>query len=125
MPKYIIEREILGIGSAAPAELQSGSQKSNETLAALGHCLGQGGRAPEAEAILNRLEERSDKRYVSPALLAQVLIGLGRTEDALERLEEATSSRATDLIWIGVRPVYDPLRGSPRFQAIEATVGLA
>ena len=36
MPKYIIEREILGIGSAAPAELQGGSQKSNEVLAALG-----------------------------------------------------------------------------------------
>ncbi len=36
MPKYIIEREILGIGSAPPAELQNGSQKSNEALAALG-----------------------------------------------------------------------------------------
>ena len=36
MPKYIIEREILGIGSAPPAELQTGSQKSNEALAALG-----------------------------------------------------------------------------------------
>ncbi len=36
MPKYIIEREILGIGSAPPAELQSGAQKSNEALDALG-----------------------------------------------------------------------------------------
>ncbi len=36
MPKYIIEREILGIGSAPPAELQSGAQRSNEALDALG-----------------------------------------------------------------------------------------
>ncbi len=36
MPKFIIEREILGIGSAPPAELQSGAQKSNEALHALG-----------------------------------------------------------------------------------------
>ena len=101
------------------------AEESSETLAALAHCLGQAGRAPEAEAILKRLEERSGRRYVSPALLAQVLIGLGRIEDALDRLEEAASSRATDLIWIGVRPVYDPLRGSPRFNAIESLMGLS
>ncbi len=36
MPKYIIEREILGIGSAPPAELESAAQKSNEALEELG-----------------------------------------------------------------------------------------
>jgi TolB-like protein/Tfp pilus assembly protein PilF len=101
------------------------TEESSETLAALAHCLGQAGRAPEAESILKRLEERSTERYVSPALLAQVLIGLGRTEEALDRLEEAQRGRATDLIWIGVRPVYDPLRESPRFRAVESLVGLA
>ena len=43
----------------------------------------------------------------------------------IDRLEEAAGSRATDLIWIGVRPVYDPLRGSPRFDAIQSLMGLA
>ncbi len=36
MPKFIIEREILGIGSLPPAELQDASKKSNEALDALG-----------------------------------------------------------------------------------------
>lgn len=36
MPKYVIEREILGIGSAPPAELQQAAEKSNEVLDALG-----------------------------------------------------------------------------------------
>ncbi len=36
MPKYVIEREILGIGSAPPAELQQAAEKSNEALDALG-----------------------------------------------------------------------------------------
>lgn len=100
------------------------SDGSSETLGALGHALALAGRAPEAEVILTRLEERSAKRYVSPALLAQVLIGLRRTEAAIDRLEEATQIRATDLIWIGVRPVYDALAPLPRFQAIVDELGL-
>ncbi len=36
MPKYVIEREILGIGSAPPAELQQAAEKSNEALDTLG-----------------------------------------------------------------------------------------
>ncbi len=36
MPKYVIERDILGIGSAPPAELQQAAEKSNEALDALG-----------------------------------------------------------------------------------------
>jgi hypothetical protein len=36
MPKYVIEREILGIGGLPPAGLQEGAQKSNEALAQLG-----------------------------------------------------------------------------------------
>ncbi len=46
------------------------------------------------------------------------------TETALERLEEATQARATDLIWIGLRPVYEPLKGLPRFQAIADKLGI-
>jgi TolB-like protein/Tfp pilus assembly protein PilF len=119
--------ELAGRHASAAEMLQRSvdlSDESSEALAALAHCLGHTGRVPEAEAILKRLKERSGERYVSPALLAQVLIGLGRTTHALELLEEAESRRATDLIWIGVRPVYDPLRGSPRFKAIESRMGL-
>ncbi len=36
MPKYVIERKILGIGSAPPAELQQAAEKSNEALDTLG-----------------------------------------------------------------------------------------
>ncbi len=36
MPKHVIEREFLGIGSAPPAELQQAAEKSNEALDALG-----------------------------------------------------------------------------------------
>ncbi len=99
--------------------------ESSETLAALGHALAVAERTDDAEAILHRLEERRELRYVSAALLAQVLIGLGRSDEALDRLDQATEERATDLIWVGVRPVYDALRDSDRFEALERTLGLS
>ena len=36
MPRFVIEREILGIGSAPPAELQGVAQRSNKALNELG-----------------------------------------------------------------------------------------
>jgi hypothetical protein len=57
-------------------------------------------------------------------LLAQVLIGLGREGDALAELEQGVEERATDLIWLGVRPSYDSIRQAPRFRSILADVGL-
>ena len=36
MPKFIVERDILGIGGAAPEGLRSAAEKSNEVLNELG-----------------------------------------------------------------------------------------
>ena len=36
MPKFIVEREILGIGGAAPEGLRSAAEKSNDVLNELG-----------------------------------------------------------------------------------------
>lgn len=36
MPKFVIERDIPGIGSAGPADLQGAARKSNGVLAELG-----------------------------------------------------------------------------------------
>ena len=57
----------------------------------------------------------SANRYVSPTLLAQVHIGLGEPDAALDALEQAASIRVTDLIWLKVRPVFDPMRAQQRF----------
>jgi hypothetical protein len=56
--------------------------------------------------------------------LAQVLLGLNRNEDAIAELQRAEEMRATDLIWLNVRPVFDALRRDARVQEIARTVGL-
>ncbi len=98
---------------------------SSETLAALGNAMALDGRHADATDVLRRLGERSSRGYVSPALQAQVLVGLGRHDEALDRLEHAAELRAADLIWLGVRPAYDPLRGELRFQHLLSLLGLA
>jgi adenylate cyclase len=113
----------LAVASAAEAVRQS--RASSETLAGQGQILGRSGDSEGAEAVLGRLVERSKRRYVSPALMAQVSLALGRTGEALDRLEEAADVRAVDLVWLGVRPSYDPLRTEPRFSALLQRVGLA
>jgi tetratricopeptide (TPR) repeat protein len=100
------------------------SDRSPESLAAHGFVLGTVGRQDEAEAVLARLSNLAERRYVSQVLAAQVLIGLGRGDEALTRLARAQDERATDLIWLGVRPMYDGLRDSDRFAVVLSSLGL-
>jgi len=98
--------------------------ESSETLGMLGYAYGRVSRTTESEAVLDRLRQRAERRYVSPVLFAQVLIGLGRHDDALAELAEAAKVSATDLIWLAVRPLYDPVRDRDEFQAVLEEVDL-
>lgn len=100
------------------------ADRSPETLAAHAYVLGLSGRSAEAEAALQRLTAMAEKRYVSRVLFAQVMLGLGRRDEALDNLERALGARATDLIWLGVRPMYDALRSEARFGKLLEAVGL-
>ena len=80
---------------------------SAETVAALGHSLALSGQADEARLLLEQPLTRSRNAYVSPTRLAQVSLGLGDREEALDLLEGAADARAADLVWIGVSPVWD------------------
>jgi hypothetical protein len=82
------------------------------------------GREAGARAALAELDRRAGDRYVSPVLAAQVHAALGETDAAVERLEAARALRATDLIWIGVRPVFDALRADARFARLLVDTGL-
>jgi TolB-like protein/Flp pilus assembly protein TadD len=96
--------------------------ESPEVLAMLGYTLARAGGTGDATSELERLRAMGTSRYVSPALLALVHLGLGQREAALDQLEQATAVRATELVWLRVRWQYDALRGEPRFEFIVARV---
>ena len=120
---YFAGQSLIELGDAegAVAALQRAverSGQSSETLAALGYAAGRAGDATRARDVLTQLQQRAMDRYVSPSHFALVHTGLGEHVWALDFLEAAHEARASDLIWLGVRPAWDALRADPRFVAV-------
>ena len=49
----------------------------------------------------------------------------GDLDRAMQYLEHAYEERAGDLLYLGVEPTLDPLRGDPRFQALVRKIGIS
>jgi serine/threonine protein kinase/tetratricopeptide (TPR) repeat protein len=98
---------------------------SSESVAALGVAYAGAGKKEETERRLKELEERSRTGYVSPLLFTHLLLALGDRDQALRYLKQAREIRASDLIWLNVRPGFDGLRHEPAFVEICSEVGLA
>lgn len=86
--------------------------------AVLAHIYGRAGRVSQAEDIVHDLELRYRRGDASSYDLALALIGLGRTADALDWLERACDTRSGLLVYLGVEPMFDALRGERRFAAL-------
>ena len=87
-------------------------------LAHLGGGYGSAGRREDALAILSELRDRSSREYVAPFHFAFVHLGLGDHDEAIAALEEAAKQRNALAWWPRTSPVYDALRGNPRFEAL-------
>jgi TolB-like protein/Tfp pilus assembly protein PilF/tRNA A-37 threonylcarbamoyl transferase component Bud32 len=101
------------------------SAGSLEVVASLAHARAVSGDLPGAERLLSELEESAARRYVSPYLLAEVYLGLGKRDTAISWLERGCTLRAAEMPWIGVRPIFDELRGERRFDHVLDAVGFA
>jgi hypothetical protein len=71
------------------------------------------GRRPEAQKVLDQLNELSKHKYVPPFHRALICVGLGEKDQAFEWLEKAYEEHF--MIGIKVNPVFDPPRSDPRF----------
>ncbi len=76
------------------------------------------GERAEAEASLDRLERLKSTGHVLNHDVAMIHAALGRADAALDALELAHREREHFAVLTGVIPVFDPLRGEPRFQAL-------
>jgi len=87
-------------------------------LAQLGQAYGMAGRRDDALAVLRRLEEMSQQRYVSPYHLAYIYTGLGDHDRAVEFLERAYQERAGSVYGVKGSFLFAALRSHPGFQAL-------
>lgn len=102
----------------------SGSTPSTLTVAVLGYIHALSGHKADAWKVVDRLEKLPGARYASDYCQAMVLAGLDDRSAACQRLERAVTGRYDRLIYLNVEPVFDSLRGDPRFRALTSTIGL-
>lgn len=82
-------------------------------------------RDERARELLERLERQlasGDVTYVSPFWMAVAHAALDERDKAFEWLESALKVRDEFMVHLKVSPFVDPLRGDPRFSAIEDSV---
>jgi TolB-like protein/class 3 adenylate cyclase/Flp pilus assembly protein TadD len=90
-------------------------------LALLAQGYAKAGQRDEALKLLAQIEELATKRYVGAWSFVIVHLALGEKGKALDELERAYLERSDPFItFIKVSPLFDPLRGDPRFQALLA-----
>jgi eukaryotic-like serine/threonine-protein kinase len=73
-------------------------------------------------AALEKLAELSLTLDVSAVHFATIHTALGEEDRALEWLEKAEAARSGWLVYLATEPRFDALRGSERFQALQARV---
>ncbi len=95
-----------------------------EMTAGLAQTLARRGDEAGARRLLGALHETARTRHVSSCLFAQVHASLGETSAAVTALEAAAAVRDPELIYIGVRPSYAPLKGTAGFDALRRRLGV-
>jgi len=93
-------------------------------LAGLAFAEGFARNKDEAQRIEKALLERAAREYVPPYDLAIVSLGLGKTERALEYLEQAYDEHAPWMPFLSFDPLFSTLSGHPRFRVLLKKVGL-
>lgn len=84
----------------------------------LGYAQGRAGNRPQALAALEKLTRMRQSRYVPAFTFGMVHLGLGEMDRAIRCIEDEYHSRGWFLVLLNQAPHFDPLRGTPRFDAI-------
>ena len=100
------------------------SERTPGALGMLGLAYGLADRKAEANKVLDELLKLNESRYVTPAALVNVYIGLGDKDKAFEWLEKAFQERSNFVAYLKVFPIADPLRSDPRYADLLRRVGL-
>jgi tetratricopeptide (TPR) repeat protein len=125
-PEFRVARVMLGLEYAAQGHFKEAVAEFEQTGARSlsGYAHGRAGQDKEALAVLAELREAAASRHVAPTQFVFVHIGLGQKDEALRWLEKDFEARSDYMVYLGIDPVLDSLRGDPRFEELLRKVGL-
>ena len=101
------------------------SDRSPAMIGLLVHAYAKAGRRADALRLLEELKRRKQTGYVPAAAFVKAHLGLGEYDQAFFWLEEAYKEQSNILQFLKVHPMFDPIRGDPRFADLVRRVGLA
>lgn len=131
-PNFAVAHYVLGqalvqthVYEEGIAELETAVKLSGRSpicTSHLAYAYAVSGRRDDALRILNELKKDSTGSANAPEL-ALAYVGVGDNQEALNWLEKAYEDRFNPSILL--RPCFDPLRSTPRFQDLMRRMGLA
>jgi eukaryotic-like serine/threonine-protein kinase len=101
------------------------SNRSNASLALLGHVYGKLGRRSEAEEVIKELEKRYGDKQADSRDLAIVYCGLDDKDKAFGWLEKASADKSVFLAFLKLEPLMEALHSDPRWSVLERRVGIS
>ena len=93
------------------------------SIAAIGQTRALAGDRKGARRALRELKSKAASAFVPCTCFAILYLGLGEIGQCLDWLERAADRHEAQIGTVNVHPLYDPLRGEPRFQKILARAG--
>ena len=109
-------REALLRHPSALAEVKTFGERFRQAVALLEASYRMAGARGYWQKKLELLLDRAKREYVQSTFIAKTYARLADKERALEWSEKAYADRDSDLGYLRVEAVYDPLRSDPRFQ---------
>jgi serine/threonine-protein kinase len=89
----------------------------------LGMSYALSGQKEKALKMLNQIDELLEKGYSILLHKVALYIGLGEMDQAFEFLGKACMEKESHLTFLKIHPVFDPLRGDPRFNDLLKKIG--
>ena len=98
-----------------------GEQRASPDLA---YALGVSGNRAGAKKIRDTLVAQADSGFIDPYGIALANLGLDECDEACRWLEQAVDARSPKLVYLGVNPVFEPLKSLRRFAKLLQRIGL-
>jgi hypothetical protein len=93
-------------------------------LARLGISYAKSGNKAAATKVLQDMEKLAKVSYVSPIFIGLVYDALGERAKEFACSAKGYDDRAEWLLWLNLDPLFDEVRGDPRFQGLIRRVGV-
>jgi serine/threonine-protein kinase len=99
--------------------------RPQELLGLLGHAYARVGRTEMAGQLLDELDELAGEKTVSSFHRAVIHVAMGNHDRALDSLEGAYEERIWLMGLLKVEPIFEPLHGDARFDALLQKMGFS